>query len=191
MFAGQGAGYLLRAAYLVLIARLLGVLQYGVIVGAIALVNNSGNILLVTASMSSLLIFALHLVAGHLIAPASAAVIVPAAIASRLCEQLTIGAGQVSQTFGQMHVTATPNLLTYLAPTLAAGGMLLVLHHHSRRVGGCIGGSLSIGRHGCGHYGDAPIWVATDHSTAISKEWSRRRRVCTFSGRRYRLQRSR
>ena len=80
MFAGQGMGYLLRAVYFVLIARLLGVLQYGVIVGAIALVNMVtnygrlgssivflrhvsadrtqfavywGNILLVTLSMSS------------------------------------------------------------------------------------------------------------------------------------------
>ena len=88
-----------------------------------------GNILLVTLSMSSLLIVALHFAAGHLIAPASAAVIVPTAIASCLCEQLTIGAGQVFQTFEKMGITATLNLLTSLARTLTAGGMLLVLHH--------------------------------------------------------------
>ena len=153
---GQGMGYLLRAVYFVLIARLLGVLQYGVVVGAFALVNMVtnygrlgssivflrhvsadrtqfavywGNILLVTLSMSSLLIMALHFAAGHLIAPASAAVIVPTAIASCLCEQLTIGAGQVFQTFEKMGITATLNLLTSLARTLTAGGMLLVLHH--------------------------------------------------------------
>src|ERR1700739_719755 len=39
MFAGQGMGHLLRAGYFVWSARLLGVLQYGVVVGAIALVN--------------------------------------------------------------------------------------------------------------------------------------------------------
>ena len=153
---GQGMGYLLRAVYFVLIARLLGVLQYGVVVGAIALVNMVtnygrlgssvvflrhvsadrtqfavywGNILLVTLSMSTLLIVALHFAAGHLIAPASAAVIVPTAIASCLCEQLTIGAGQVFQTFEKMGITATLNLLTSLARTLTAMGMLLVLHH--------------------------------------------------------------
>jgi O-antigen/teichoic acid export membrane protein len=154
MFVGQGMGYLLRAVYFVLIARLLGVLQYGVVVGALALVGMItnygrlgssvvflrhvsadrtqfavywGNILLVTLSMSGLLIAALHLAAGHLIAPASAAVIVPTAIASCLCEQLTIGAGQVFQTFEKMGITATLNLLTSLARTLTAGGMLLVL----------------------------------------------------------------
>jgi O-antigen/teichoic acid export membrane protein len=156
MFAGQGMGYLLRAVYFVLIARLLGVLQYGVIVGAIALVNMVvnygrlgssivflrhvsadrsqfavywGNILLVTLSMSTLLIVALHFAAGHLIAPASAVVIVPTAIASCLFEQLTVGAGQVFQTFEKMGITATLNLLTSLARTLTAAGMLLVLHH--------------------------------------------------------------
>lgn len=156
MFVGQGMGYLLRAVYFVLIARLLGVLQYGVVVGAVALVSMVtnygrlgssvvflrhvsadrtqfavywGNILLVTLSMSSLLILALHFAAGHLIAAASAAVIVPTAIASCLCEQLTIGAGQVFQTFEKMGITATLNLLTSLARTLTAGGMLLVLHH--------------------------------------------------------------
>jgi O-antigen/teichoic acid export membrane protein len=156
MFVGQGTGYLLRAVYFVLIARLLGVLQYGVVVGAFALVNMVtnygrlgssvvflrhvsadrtrfavywGNILLVTLSMSSLLIVALYFAAGHVIAPASAAVIVPTAIASCLFEQLTIGAGQVFQTFEKMGITATLNLLTSLARTLMAGGMLLVLHH--------------------------------------------------------------
>jgi O-antigen/teichoic acid export membrane protein len=151
-------GYLLRAVYFVLIARLLGVLQYGVVVGAVALVSMItnygrlgssvvflrhvsadrtqfavywGNVLLVTIGMSSLLILALHFAAGHLIAPASAAVIVPTAIASCLCEQLTIGAGQVFQTFEKMRITATLNLLTSFARTLTAGGMLLVLHHAS------------------------------------------------------------
>lgn len=155
MFAGQGMGYLLRAVYFVMIGRLLGVLQYGIVVGAFALVNLVtnygrlgssmvflrhvsadrsqfavywGNILLVTLGMSSLLIVALHLAASHLIAPASAAVVVPTAVASCLCEQLIISAGQVFQTFERMGITATLNLLTSLARTLTAGGMLLVLH---------------------------------------------------------------
>jgi O-antigen/teichoic acid export membrane protein len=156
MFLGQGMGYVLRGVYFVLIARLLGVLQYGVVVGAIALVNMVtnysrlgssvvfirhvsadrtqfavywGNILLVTLGMSSFLIVVLHFAAGHLIGPASAALIVPTAIASCLCEQLTVGAGQVFQTFEKMRITATLNLLTSLARTLTAGTMLLVLHH--------------------------------------------------------------
>ena len=155
MFVGQGTGYVLRAVYFVLIARLLGVLQYGIVVGAIALVNMVtnysrlgssivfirhvstdrtqfavywGNILLVTLGMSSFLIVVLHFAARHLIAPASAALIIPVAIASCLCEQLTGGAGQVFQTFEKMHVTATLNLLTSFARTLTAGAMLFVMH---------------------------------------------------------------
>jgi O-antigen/teichoic acid export membrane protein len=156
MFLGQGMGYLLRAVYFILIARLLGVLQYGVVVGAIALVNMVtnysrlgssivflrhvsvdrtrfavywGNILFVTLGMSTFLIIVLHFAARHLIAPASAALIIPTAIASCLCEQLTIAAGQVFQSFEKMHITATLNLLTSLARTLTAGTMLFVLHH--------------------------------------------------------------
>ena len=155
MFVGQGTSYVLRAVYFVLIARLLGVLQYGIVVGAIALVNMVtnysrlgssivfirhvsadrtqfavywGNILLVTLGMSSFLIVVLHFAARHLIAPASAALIIPVAIASCLCEQLTVGAGQVFQTFEKMHVTATLNLMTSLARTLTAGAMLFVMH---------------------------------------------------------------
>jgi O-antigen/teichoic acid export membrane protein len=155
MFLGQGLGYVLRAAYFILIARLLGVLQYGLVVGAVALVNMVtnysrlgssivfirhvsadrtqfavywGNILLVTFGMSALLVIALHFTAVHLIAPSSAALIVPTAIASCLCEQLTVGAGQVFQTFEKMHITATLNLLTSLARTLMAASMLIVLH---------------------------------------------------------------
>ena len=155
MFFGEGLNYFLRAAYFVLIARLLGVLQYGVVVGALALVtmvsNYSrlgssvvflrhvsadrsrfaiywGNILLVTLSVSTVLILGLQFVAVHVIASASAAVIVPTAVAVCLCEQLTIGTGQVFQTFEKMSITATLNLLTTLARTLTAAGMLLVMH---------------------------------------------------------------
>jgi O-antigen/teichoic acid export membrane protein len=155
MLFGQGMGYLLRAVYFLLIARLLGVLQYGIVAGAIAFVGIAanysrlgtsvvflrhvsadrtqfavywGNILLVTLSMSGLLIVVLHFAARRLIDPASAAVIVPTTIATCLCEQLTVGAGQVFQTFERMGITATLNLLTSLVRTLTAGGMLLVLH---------------------------------------------------------------
>jgi O-antigen/teichoic acid export membrane protein len=155
MFLGQGMSYVLRAAYFILIARLLGVLQYGVVVGAIALVNMVinysrlgssvvflrhvsadrtqfavywGNILLVTLGMSTFLTLVLHFAAVHLIAPASAALIIPTAITSCLCEQLTSATGQVFQTFERMHITATLNLLINLARALTAGAMLLVMH---------------------------------------------------------------
>src|SRR5580700_6084497 len=39
VFAGQGANFVLQAAYFILLARVLGVKQYGVFAGAFAVVN--------------------------------------------------------------------------------------------------------------------------------------------------------
>jgi O-antigen/teichoic acid export membrane protein len=160
MFAGQGLGYFLRVIYFVMIARLLGVLQYGIVVGAFALVNMVaeygrlgtgmvflryvsadrnqfsiywGNVLLVTASMSGLLIVILKAIAPHLIDPASAAIIVLMATGSCLCEQLTVSSTQVFQAFDNMRIAALLNLLTSLVRALTAGGMLLLLHHATAR----------------------------------------------------------
>lgn len=158
MFAGQGSGYLLRAVYFVMIARLLGVVGYGIVVGAFALVNIAaqysrlgtgmtllryvsidrgefavywGNVLLVTLPMGLALTALLWLLAPHLIAPGSAAIVVWTSIGSCIFEQLTISATQVFQAFEQMRITAGLNLLTSLARALTAGAMLLLLHRAS------------------------------------------------------------
>ncbi len=155
MFLGQGSGYLLRAVYFVMIARLLGVVQYGLVVGAFALVNIAaqysrlgtgmtllryvsidrgefavywGNVLLVTVPVGLGLTGLLWVLAPHLIAPGSAAIVVFTSIAACICEQLTISATQVFQAFERMRVTAVLNLLTSLARTVTAGVLLLVLH---------------------------------------------------------------
>ena len=160
MFIGQGIGYFLRLVYFILIARLLGVVQYGIVIGAYALVNMVaqysrlgtgmvflryvsadhkafsvywGNLLLVTATTSGLLIALLHFIAPHLIDPASAGIIVLTAIGSCVCEQLTISATQAFQAFERMRVTALLNLLTSLARAVAAGAMLAALHHATAR----------------------------------------------------------
>ncbi len=160
MFLGQGIGYSTRVIYFVLIARLLGVLQYGIVVGAYALVNMVaeysrlgtglvflryvsadrsefavywGNILLVTVSMSCLLIALLRLIAPHVIDPASAAIVVLMAIAACFCEQLTISSTQVFQAFEKMRIAAMLNLSTSLMRALTAGAMLLWLHRATAR----------------------------------------------------------
>ena len=212
-------GYVLRGVYFVLIARLLGVLQYGVVVGAIALVNMVtnysrlgssvvfirhvsadrtqfavywGNILLVTLGMSSFLIVVLHFAAGHLIAPASAALIVPTAIASCLCEQLTVGAGQVFQTFEKMRITATLNLLTSLARTLTAGAMLFVLHR-ATALEWVIASAVVSAMAAIAAVSMVTIKFgrAEDHSPTVSETRSRGRRVCNFSVGGHCIQRSR
>jgi O-antigen/teichoic acid export membrane protein/glycosyltransferase involved in cell wall biosynthesis len=156
MLIGQGLGYGLRIIYFIVIARLLGVLQYGIVVGAYALVNlvaehsrggtgmvllryvspNQrqfaaywGNTLAVTAVMSGLLIASLRLLAPHVIGPASAAIIVATAVGSCCFEQIAISATQAFQAFQEMRVAAVLNQTTGALRTITAVGMLIVVHH--------------------------------------------------------------
>jgi O-antigen/teichoic acid export membrane protein len=160
MFLGQGLGYGLRVVYFVVIARLLGVLQYGIVVGAFALVSlvaehsrlgtgtvllryvspnqkrfaaHWGNTLTVTLIMSGVLIMILRLAAPHVIDPASAGIVVLTAIGSCVFEQITISATQAFQAFQEMRLAAMFNQMTALLRTFTAVGMLLVLHHATAR----------------------------------------------------------
>jgi O-antigen/teichoic acid export membrane protein len=160
MFLGQGLGYGLKIAYFIVIARLLGVLQYGIVVGAFALVNLVanysrlgmgtvllryvspnhgrfaeywGNILIVTAAMGGVLILLLRVAAPHILSPASADVVVLTAVASALCEQLTMSATQAFQAFQRMRIAAVLGQLSPMCRTIAAVGMLVVMHHATAR----------------------------------------------------------
>jgi len=153
---GQGLGVCLRAAYFIVIARLLGVVQYGVVVGAFALVNMVaehsrlgsgtvllryvspdrrrfstywGNLLVVTGSMSFVLILILRLVGRHFLDPASATVVPITATACCFFEQITIGATQGFQAFQDMRPAAVLNQLTPLLRTVAAVIMIVTMHH--------------------------------------------------------------
>ena len=99
MLAGQGMSLVLQAGYFILLARLLGVKEYGTFVGAFAFVSLVapysalgsgllfvryvssdaenfavywGNILFATFGVGSLLTILLYLIAPHLLNPASA-----------------------------------------------------------------------------------------------------------------------
>lgn len=155
LLAGQGTGLLLQAVYFVILARLLGAVEYGIFAGAFAFaglvspysplgtgtvllryVTNDhsafaiywGNLLIVTLGLGSILTVALHFLALRLLNPASAALVLLAAIANCLCSQLSLETGRVFQTFEMMRITAVLNLLTNLMRTIAAGVMLLDLH---------------------------------------------------------------
>lgn len=156
LFAGQGLGLVLQAAYFVILARLLGPLQYGIYAGAFAFASLVaqysalgtgtvflryvssdhsafavywGNILVVTSVVGGGLVIALDLLGPRLLNPASAALVLLAAIGNCLCAQLTIESGRVFQTFEKMRITALINLLTNLVRTIAAAAMLIALHH--------------------------------------------------------------
>jgi O-antigen/teichoic acid export membrane protein len=155
MFLGQGLAVVSQGVYFILLARLLGVLEYGIFGGAFAMVmivanycalgshsvflryvsaDHSryalywGNILLTTLSVGSL-VSLLVIGVGPLLAHSySQSMLAWIAIANCLCAQLTLAAGRVFQTFEQMRTTALLNLLTNLLRTLAAIVLLIGWH---------------------------------------------------------------
>jgi O-antigen/teichoic acid export membrane protein len=156
MMAGQGAGIVLQAIYFVILARLLGVVQYGIFVGAFSLttivaqysalgtgtvllryVSNNhksfavfwGNVVAVTSCFGALLVLALHFIAPHILDPASASLVLLAGIGNCICTQLTTVAGNVFQAFEKLRITAALNLLTNFVRTLTAAIMVVTLHH--------------------------------------------------------------
>jgi O-antigen/teichoic acid export membrane protein len=160
LFAGQGLGLVLQAAYFVILARLLGPLQYGVYAGAFAFASLVaqysalgtgtvflryvssdhsafavywGNILVVTSVVGGGLVVALDLLGPRLLNPASAALVLLAAIGNCVCAQLTIESARVFQTFEKMRITALINLLTNLARTIAAAAMFISMRHCTAR----------------------------------------------------------
>ena len=155
MMAGQGVSVVMQAAYFAILARLLGAVEYGVFVGAFAFTNLAaqystlgsgtmflryvsgnrpafaaywGNIVLLTLVLGGAMVAVLTLAGRFVLNPASASLVVFAAIANCICQQLTTETGRVFQTFERMGITAMLNMLTNVVRTLAAGAMLLVLH---------------------------------------------------------------
>lgn len=163
MLAGQGSGFVLQAAYFVLIARLLGAYEYGLFAGAFALTGILGqystmgsgtlflryvsadyrlasvywgNILAATTVVSLAMMLALSFLSGHLLGAGTGSILLLAAVANCFCNQLISCAARVFQTFEQMRMTAGLSLATNFARTAAAGGMLVWVN----RIGGRIGG---------------------------------------------------
>jgi O-antigen/teichoic acid export membrane protein len=155
MLLGQGLNLVLQAAYFILLARLLGVAEYGVFAGAFAFVsiaapysalgsglvflryvsmnaNNFaiywGNVLIATLSMGSLLTALLWLLAPHLLNPASASITFLVALGECICRQLAISISQIFQAFEQLRMTAAINLFTSLLRLIAVAALALIFH---------------------------------------------------------------
>jgi len=155
MFLGQGLSVVCQGVYFILLARLLGVVEYGIFAGAMAMVmivaqycalgSHSvflryvsadqtryarywGNVLLTTVNVGSLMTL-LVICLGPLLAHSySRPMLAWIAIANCLCAQLALAAGRVFQTFERMRITALLNLLTNLLRTVAAAVLLLGWH---------------------------------------------------------------
>jgi O-antigen/teichoic acid export membrane protein len=117
MMVGQGLNLILQAGYFILLARLLGVEEYGIFAGAFAFVAIAtpysslgsgllfvryvslnagifatywGNILLTTCCVGSLITILLCFIAPHLLNPASASLILLVAIGECIFRQIII-----------------------------------------------------------------------------------------------------
>lgn len=156
MFLGQGLGLFSQTLYFILLARLLGSVQYGIFAGTFALVSMIGqystlgsdtvflryvssdkkkfasywgNVLLIICFLSVLVAFGLHLCAHYILSPASAMIILPVAISVCFCTQIGTAVGRVFQAFENLRITATMNLLTNILRLIAAAVMVVTLHH--------------------------------------------------------------
>lgn len=156
MFLGQGLSFFIQAAYFILLARLLGSQQYGIFVGAFALVSIAsqystlgsglvmlrhvsqdrkkfaeywGNVILTTFSVGFVVILILRFVGSWIVGPSSASIIVLIALGECTCARLAECAGQAFQAFENLRWTATLTTLTNITRLLAVGSLMLVIHH--------------------------------------------------------------
>jgi O-antigen/teichoic acid export membrane protein len=155
-FAGQGLSLILQGAYFILLARLLGSHQYGIFVGAAALVaivsqysslgsgmvliryvshdrekfsQFWGNAILTTFVVGILLILLMWLTGGLLIGAQSASILVLVALGECICAKLTECAGQAFQAFEKMQTTAMLTALTSAMRLFAVSFLMFTLQH--------------------------------------------------------------
>jgi len=155
MIVGQGTNFFLQAGYFILLARLLGVTEYGVFAGAFALVNTVtaysslgsgmifmryvsgdrglakvywGNLLTITTIFSLILAPSLAFAGERLFGYSSIWLITVLVFANCLMSQVILCAGTVFQTFEQLKATASLQALSNFLRLLAIGTLLICLH---------------------------------------------------------------
>lgn len=156
MFSGQGLSLVTQAGYFIIVARLLGSAQYGMLVGAAAAVgllsqygafgagllflryvspdhskfrSYWGNILLSCLLLGGLLVLLIQLLAPHLFQRVDTRLIVLLAVGDCVCGQLATATSQVFQAFERMRYTAILNMSVSGARMILACAMLLAMHH--------------------------------------------------------------
>ena len=155
MLLGQGVSVVMQGVYFAILARLLGALDYGIFAGAFAFTNLAaqystlgsgtiflryvsgnrpafavywGNVVFLTLILGGLMTAVLTVLGHYILNPASASLVIFAAIANCICAQFSVEIGRVFQTFERMGITAILNMSTNVARTITAGAMLLTMH---------------------------------------------------------------
>ena len=153
---GLGGNFALQAGSFLLMARMLGVTEYGLFAGAFALVSSVtpysslgsqmifmrhvsldrklaqtywGNTLFVTAITSICLVFGLSLAGSKLFGAQTIGLIIVLVVANCFMSQVSANASSVFQTFEQMRAMAWLRGLTNLLRLLALAGLYIAVHH--------------------------------------------------------------
>lgn len=156
VFLGQGMSFCLQAGYFILLARLLGSQQYGIFVGAAALVSIVsqysslgsgmvllryvsqdhrkfaefwGNAILTTLTVGLCIIVALNFLGKTLVGASSASVLVLVALGECTCAKLAECAGQAFQAFEGLRMTAILTTLTSAVRLATVCVMIVTLRH--------------------------------------------------------------
>lgn len=156
MLFGLGGNALLQAGAFILLARLLGVTEYGVFAGAFALVNTVtpysslgsqmifmrhvsadrdsaqvywGNMVAITAATTIFLTCALALIGKELLGSQTVALIAVLVFAGCFMTQITNNASIVFQTFEQMKSAAWLRTLSNLLRILSLAVLIVWFHH--------------------------------------------------------------
>ena len=160
MLIGQGLSVICQGAYFILLARLLGSTEYGVYVGALALVSILsqysalgshsvflryvsakpelfpeywGNVLLTTGCLGLAFAGLLAATAQFISHSYSAAFLLCIAASDCIFAQITVASGRVFQAFERMRFTATLTLLSNFLRMTAAGALVFLVHRTSAR----------------------------------------------------------
>ena len=153
--AGQIVSLFVQALYFILLARLLGSKEYGVLAGAVAFVSlfsqysaagsgsvflryvaidhqqaavYCGNILLSLAAFGSALVVALAISAHYVLSSTSITIVLIVAVSDCFFRQITTMTAQIFQAFERMKVTAFITSLTNVGRLGAVCALLLVYH---------------------------------------------------------------
>jgi O-antigen/teichoic acid export membrane protein len=156
MLAGQGTSVLIQALYFIVLARLLGATEYGLLAGATALIAVAstysslgagfiflrhvspdhsrfkaywGYLLTSTVTGGIVVVALIALIAHWVLRDLNPLAVVCLAVGDSLFLQITSGTGRVFQTFERMHYSALSSLIVNLLRLVLAFCLLTRWHH--------------------------------------------------------------
>ena len=201
MLAGQGVSVIAQAAYFIVIARVLGSAEYGVFVGAAAMVavlgmfSSLGSGMLIVRYVSpdhemfpeywgngilsvmlagSLCVALVGLLGPRLLHTQAGGMLIMIAAGDCVFAKLTDCAGRAFQAFEQLRITATFTALTGVLRMIAAFLMWITLHHATAHQWADAYLGVSLSSRSLHLYRALRAWACRDSARACSLRGSGR-----------------